>query len=372
MAVAGWLRRSALALAWTAAWAALPAVAPQPAAAVEFDNLYTLTVDVDDDWQDVRARAVERAMRGLLTRVTGDRDAGSDPELEALVENASRYVSSYALLERGRAQVEFYAREVDERLAALERPVWGPERPLTLIWLAIDGGRGERALLAAEGFDDGLSPEMQSMTAEVREALETVAEERGLPIAFPLLDLEDRSRITFADVWGGFDDSVLAASARYGADAVLVGRFRVTAFGNSLQWALLRDGERRSFASGDAAAGLHWVADTYAQDFSVIGGARTIRLVVRGVADLADYGRVMSYLEDLSALEAIDVESLEGGRLSLRAAARGGAGVLERVFTIGRVLQVEEPASGPGPGSGSGADGGATLMLRVARNGSQP
>src|SRR5690606_25025314 len=136
---------------------------------------------------------------------------------------------------------------------------------------------------------------------------------------------------------------------------------RVTDLGNEVQWMLLRNGQRRLLAGTDIAEGLHWLADTYAQDFSVLGGVRTVRMLVRDVASLGDYGRVMSYLEGLSALQAIDVESLEGDLLSLRVAARGDVNVLERMFSLGRVLQL---ADGFG---NAGGDVSNTLVLRVAR-----
>jgi hypothetical protein len=70
----------------------------------------------------------------------------------------------------------------------------------------------------------------------------------------------------------------------------------------------------------------------------------------------------MSYLEGLSALQAIDVEGLEGELLSLRVAARGDVDVLERMFTLGRVLQLADTRQG------AIADGGNTLVLRIARS----
>jgi hypothetical protein len=279
-----------------------------------------------------------------------------------MVANAARYVSSYGEPDRQRAQVGFYAAEVDRELESRNRAIWGPERPLTLLWVAVDGGQGERALLSSGGAAPALSPEMSALTDTLRERLSAVAEERGLPITLPLLDLEDMNMIDFPDVWGGFEQTITAASTRYQADAILVGRVRVTEFGDEIQWLLLRNGQRRLLAGTEFDEGLHWLAENYAQDFSVLGGVRTVRLLVRDVTNLTDYGRVMSYLEGLSALQAIDVEGLEGELLSLRVAARGDVDVLERMFTLGRVLQLADTRQG------AIADGGNTLVLRIARS----
>lgn len=346
------------ALAWLVA---LALVGAGTARGAVFPDLYTLTVTPDPEATDTRQAAIDLAMRRLLVRITGVRDPDSDPALRTLIEDASRYVASVALgIDRERARVEFYPAQVERALGALQRPVWGPERPLTLLWIAVDGGDGERALLGADGAHGDFGPAigLAEEAAAIRAEIDRVADERGLPLALPLLDLEDLAGVTFADVWGGFVEPVRAASSRYGADAILIGRVRLNPFGHSVQWTLLRGDERRSFAGTDVAEGLHWVADTFARDFSVIGGASTVRLVVRGVTSFADYGRVMSYLESLSALQSVDVEAYENGLLSLRASARGDVDVLERVLGLGRVLELDR--------SGSQRTDN-TLVLRIAR-----
>jgi uncharacterized protein len=342
--------------------AAMALLAAGAARAAIFPDLYTLTVELDPEARDSRAAAVDTAMRKLLVRITGRREPDADPALQGLIGNASRFVASVGVgFDRERAEVEFYPTQVDRELASLNQPVWGPERPLTLLWVAIDGGDGDRVLLSADGVGGAglpVAPGMAELARAIREQIETVADERGLPLALPLLDLEDLDAVSSGDVWGGFVEPVLVASARYGADAVLIGRLRLNPFGNSMQWTLVRGADRRSFSGAEPAEGLHWLADTYAADFSVLGGARIVRLIVRDVTSYADYGRVMSYLEGLSTLQSVDVEGYEGGMLSLRASARGEVGVLQRMLGLGRVLELDrESIAGPDN----------TLVLRVAR-----
>jgi len=104
--------------------------------------------------------------------------------------------------------------------------------------------------------------------------------------------------------------------------------------------------------------GLDAIADLYAADLSVVGGAATTLISVLDVSSAADYGRVMSYLESLSVLQSVDVDGLDRGVLSLRINARGGAQVLQRVLALGGVLS---PAT-----SGSGQSGSA-LAFRINR-----
>jgi hypothetical protein len=333
--------------------------------AATFPNLYQVTVAPDPAAADQQAAAIELALGRLLVRITGNRDAALDPELQRLLAEPRRYLNSYGLVRQGQAQVGFIPGRIDQALTELNFPVWGQERPLTLLWIAVDDGLGGRALLGANtAAEEGAaaSPAMAELLTAIRTELAAVADERGLPLTLPLLDLEDLSAVTFTDVWGGFDDLVARASARYRADAVLIGRVRPGLFGNEVQWLLLRDGTRAVVAGGALRDGLDAVANLSAAELSTRGGARTARLTVLDVVTWSDYGRVMSYLEAQSVFESVDVESFDRGALNVRVAARGDTGVLERVLALGSVLS---PAGNFG---GSAAPAGA-LVFRIARGG---
>jgi uncharacterized protein len=328
------------------------------AEAARFQNLYQVTVTPDPSASDPRAAAIQLALGTVLVRVTGNRQAALDPQLQALPGNP-QLVNAYSVLDRqGRALVGLSPRVVDEALTALKWPVWGAERPLTMLWIAVDDGLGDRALLGANDAPNETSPAMADQLKAIRAELNAVADERGLPVALPLLDLQDLAVVTPLDVWGGFDDHITQASARYRADAVLIGKIRPDVIGTEVQWLLIRGGERRSLEGVGVRDGLDAIADLYAADLSVIGAAATTLISVLDVGSSADYGRVMSYLESLSVLQSVDVDSLERGVLSLRINARGGAPVLERVLALGGVLS---PATGGAPPSG------ASLAFRINR-----
>ena len=335
----------------------LPVVA---ARAATLPNLYVATVQPDPSAPDQRAAASETAFARVLVRVTGNRYAALDPQLQTLMHDAPRYLNSYGVDRQGRAVVGFSAARVDQALATLEIPAWGTQRPLTLLWIAVDDGAGGRALLPANELGTNVAPSTGELVTMIRTELAAVADERGLPIALPLLDLQDLNAVHFTDVWGGFDDQVLLGSARYRANAVLIGRAHPGLLGTEVEWLLLKDGERRTLDGTAVRDGLDAVADVYASELGVVGGATTTRLRVLDVATPADYGRVMSYLETLSALQSVDVESFERGTLNLRVAARGDARVLERVLALGGVLRADAS-----PGNGG------TLVFRIASAGAR-
>ncbi|MFL2547374.1 MAG: DUF2066 domain-containing protein [Candidatus Rariloculaceae bacterium] len=325
--------------------------------AAVIDDLYSVTVSRNLDLapgQQIRTQEEEArfALARLLIRVTGRVDAALEPDLAGMLQNATDYVLQIGSLDLETVLVTFDQRAIEAALVAREQPIWGPERPLTLLWLAIDNGQGERGILPADETVSDISPAFLEAQAELREQAGTIVEDRGLPLALPLLDLEDMNALSFVDIWAGFNEQVTRASERYGADAVLVGRIRTTRFGVEFRWTLLRNGQQYSLAGNSLREGLDRLADLYAAEFSTLGGRSETFLTITGVESLDDYGRVTRYLESLSVLEAVATEELVDGALSLRVEARGGADVLGRVVGLSELLHPADPLPGAEPGRG--------------------
>ena len=309
-----------------------------------FENLYTITVPLNSQLtrpQVLRTDAdFDRfAMGELLIRLTGQLDAPTHPALLDLVRDAGRYVVQRGNPDRENLLIVFDSLGLQQALTARNQPLWGEERPLTLLWVAIDGGPGERGILAASPTPVPSSETVETAAAALREELLEAANQRGLPISLPLMDVQDLNAVDFIDVWGNFSERLNHASERYAPDAVLSGRIRLGEEGiETAQWTLLRGGNLRPLPGIAVRSGLDDLADLYALEFSGIGGATGARLVVSGVESLDDYGRVMSYLESLSVLQSVQLEQLVDTEMTLRVEARGGALVLNRVLALGDVL----------------------------------
>ena len=307
------------------------------------EDLYSVTVIRNVALAPGQVRRTQQdeirfALGQLLPRVTGRLDAALEPALADLLQNAETYVEQIGSLDRETLLVTFNARAIEDALIARDQPIWGPERPLTLLWLAIDAGQGERGILAAGEAMTDMSPGFLELQANFRDQLLSGAKERGLPLSLPLMDLQDMSALNYIDIVGGFTDQLSKASIRYGADAVLTGLARVTRSGVNVQWTLLKDGGRFALGGTLMRDGLNRLADLYAAEFSTFGGVRTTLVTVLGIETLDDYGRVMRYLESLSLLEAVGVEEFVDGALSVRVYARGGTTVLARVLGLSNIL----------------------------------
>lgn len=297
--------------------------------AATVQDLFIAEAPVVDRSEEARQDGFKNALAQVLVRLTGSRGAPADPAVVPLLDSASDYVQQFGYMASGRLRVGFDGKALQTAAEAQGLSVWGTQRPATLVWLALDNGGGDRRLLAAD--DEG---------EDGRRVLEAAAA-RGLPIILPLMDSEDRAAISFPDVWGGFDDKILAASERYGADAVLIGRASRGASGVYVRWKL-RAGGLEDEWRGSLQDGVHRTTDAFARRFAVqsghdLGGDVTVR--VEGIEDLAAYGDVYTYLESLTLVSHIAVETFTGNQVSFRLGLRGDPGQLERAVGLGNVLK---------------------------------
>ena len=75
----------------------------------------------------------QAAMKTVLVRVTGRRYADEDPALAPLVSNARRYVQQYRAAPDNQLWVAFDGPAIERWLTQNGQPLWGHERPATLV-----------------------------------------------------------------------------------------------------------------------------------------------------------------------------------------------------------------------------------------------
>jgi hypothetical protein len=187
-------------------------------------------------------------------------------------------------------------------------------------------------------------------------SLERHAFRRGLPLLFPLLDLEDAATLSAADVLAGTPEPLRQASARYPGDAVLAGGLREAQPGQwEANWMALIDGEPVTWTSQGADAelalrgGLDGMADRLAKRYvatALSGDPAAVTLVVSEVYSLDQYARVLEYLGSLTAVRNVQIVQVEPGRVTCEVSALGGAQALGQAIGFGRVMQAEPTAAG--------------------------
>ena len=317
-------------------------LAPSGAKAVALDDLYEVEVPVETRDSGRRINAFKQALITTLIRITGDRDLISKAEVADLLENPSRYIQQYRYLDAGDDSTELIlwvrldGRALERRLAAAGLPVWGRERPVVLIWLAIQG-MGQRYLVG------------EDKAPIMRDVMRTTAKERGIALIFPLLDLQDQNRVNIADVIGEFDNRVRQASGRYPSDVIVVGRASVLNDGYwRAHWSAYLGDQMSNWTSEGSrveqmlSEGIHELTDILSGQLAIQGTAgedTVVMLEVDQVDTLEDYVRVRTYLRSLGQVQWHRPYRIESNRVSLWLKLRGNISDLERLINLGDSLE---------------------------------
>ncbi len=349
-------------------WPVLALLAGSAASAwaAPVQGLYRAEVPVAGQEPEERRQAMEMGLAQVLIKVSGDTRAVGLPQLRGALASPTGYVQQYAYEQRRPAttllgsqsapllvlRLDFDREAVERLLRSAGLPVWGDQRPSTLIWLAVEQS-ARRTLVGGDS-----DPELVSV-------LRDAAERRGLPLLLPLLDLEDQAALPAADVWGNFRDSILRASGRYQPDAVLVGRLYRQADGSwEASWNLYQAVEssswiaRGAYSSQALSQGVDGAADLLAARYAPIGAAESsaaVQLVVDDVVSLAHYAQVMKYLQSLQPVQSVMPQQIEPGRVFFAVTLRGDYRLLEQVIGLSAVLhRVPEVAGDVTAQSGEG------------------
>jgi len=310
--------------AWLAALALIACAGL--AGAETLGDLYTVTVPYTGE----NDAAFREAMRAVLVRVTGRPDAPDMSNLAPLVAQASRYVASYRRAAGNQLSVSFDGAAIENAVDASGLASWGNERPVTLVWLALDRGGGRRALVSA------------SDTSAEKSRVDASAACRGLPIVWP--DAGDDLVRATQEAWSGNHDALVDAARRYGADGVLIGRARQTVAGTfEVDWNFSSSGAAAT-AAGELEAGPELAADRYANVYASHGAAqRTEQIVtVTGITSLEAYASAMRTLSKLAPVRGVSVDEVTMDGVSFRVNVRGDPDALNQAIQRdGRLAPVD-------------------------------
>jgi hypothetical protein len=316
---------------------------------------------------------LQQAMRAALVRATGRRESASDPVFAGLITDAPKYVQSYDRGRQGELQVLFDGLAVEKAIAALDRSVWDPNRPFTLV-----------VLYPSPGQDDQAGDEA---------ALEQAAEERGLPISIVPLPVADDSGNLLPR------EALLEMAHRYGAEQLLVGTPPVTAPappaatppGNGTgatspapaageppapaqpgaaqpaaaataapaqpvatsawQWKLYTDFTTQSW-SGPLTVGIDDTVDALAPPLgaAAANASGQTEVEIEGVSSLADYANIELMLGAVPGVSAANIRQVSGDSVLFDLTVRGGGATVDRALSSSPSFT---RAASPTPGAGA-------------------
>lgn len=299
----------------------LAALTANPAWATRPVRIFEANVSAQTD----AAVQAQSALRTVLVRATGSRDAANDPALAGLLTQAQSYVIGTRPASSGALTVIFDGAALERDINAAGRTVWGAERPLLLVVLT-----GGPAAGAFEG------------RRQVEGTLESAGNRRGQPI-----NVVRPEAVGLPETGDISPDTALAAAQRARADGVLVGHGDSVPNGGPWRWTLVAPGLSETW-TGTLDEGVHGAADVLARNAAVFAALpeTSILVEVEGIPSLKDYARALDLLSEISGVRGVQLAEASGTRATFAVLTRGGTDAFLGALSGNTRLERIDPKAG--------------------------
>lgn len=286
-------------------------------------RVYEANVSAQTD-AAVQAQA---ALRQVLVRATGARDAANDPALAGVLAQASQYVLGTRPANNAGTiiTVLFDGAALERDITAAGRMIWPSERRVVL--LVLTGGPATGAF---------------ETRRQVESALDAAANRRGLPLN------SVRPEAVGLPASGDIPaDAALAAAQRLRADLVLVGYGDAVPNGGQWRWVLSGTGINETW-NGSLEEGVHGTADFLARNAVEIAAQPDQSLLVEfeGVPSLKEYARVADMLDAVMGVRSVQLAEAAGPRATFAVVTRSGIDGLESALLATQRLEKIDPKAG--------------------------
>ena len=187
--------------------------------ASEVKGLYEAEVIAQSQQAVDRDNALQAALKQVMARVLAARNLEQDPIAQRALMNVQNYVREYqySMTEVSQSNPDARLMRVlfdEQKLSALLKNspsgLWNEIRPETLLWLVVEE-QGKRQFFNADKM------------ALLDSALKAASKVQGLPLLYPLMDMQEQSMLSVAEALSPYPHPLLDVSDRYEVVSILVG-----------------------------------------------------------------------------------------------------------------------------------------------------
>ncbi|ABZ76892.1 conserved hypothetical protein [Shewanella halifaxensis HAW-EB4] len=310
-------------------------------AAAEVKQLDEGVVSIASRTTALRSQGIKQAFEEVILKNSGTQSALLNETIKKQLGNASSLMTQYGYFEDdGKLflKVNFDHKHIISLLREAGLPVWGKQRPLTLVWLVINDN-GQREIIN----DASRDPSRQVFNQE--------SATRGAPLLFPLMDLDDSMKVGVNDIRGNFTDNVADASLRYQSNYFIMAtiepqgsvyRYQMSLYpreksAQSLQLTSVINTSGETATIDEAVAAI--VAATseyYVGQYAIAdsGEQKTTKLSFADVTDMKQLVAIERYLDQLSAIKSASIGRIEGQTIEFNLSLFGNEADLHRLMAL--------------------------------------
>ncbi len=316
--------------------------------AVEMHGLFEAEVITQSQSPKDRNKAIKDALAIVLGKIMAGENIFDDPTVKLALNDAPRYTAKYrySLIPSNSDEnsarlmwVEFDQNALLELVRSSKLGIWNEVRDETLVWLVIERN-GKKQI-----FNEELMP-------DIANALAKAAKRKGLPLLFPLMDLEENQKITIPDILGAYSDKLLEVSKRYATPSILVGRVKKHKKCWKSEWALYFSNDIKQWNSEcetlDEAilSGMKGTYDKLSKFYAVKPDTLeidTVILKVSGVKTMTDMSKITDYLNSLPMTESVNWLKIKSGINYFKVKTSGSRRTFVDAVGLGRILDPLDP-----------------------------
>jgi len=311
---------------------------------------------------------IQQAFKNVLTQVTGSETILNHPSVVKAIPMFDRYLTQFGYQQTNAQdrilRVQFDEIAVNELIQNAGQSVFNQKRDPVLLWLAV-----QQDVPIEQSIPDPAIQTEASNTAlewigadsqhDWVQKLTVLAKTRGIPLVFPLLDLEDTTVVSEHSIWAEDLNALQTAAERYHAETLLVGRICQQPSGWSARWTLVRQGVPSHHWEGaglDISRLLSQAMETLVARLATLEARGTtiatetrqadlsgrtlyeLRLGVSGVRDVQQYAKVARYLKTLPTVSEVEVAEITPQRMVFNIKVTAERERIIKSIAIGRLL----------------------------------
>ena len=329
----------------------LAGLSPMSVNAVMVEDLFTVELPVADQTTSLRLESFSEAFKQVIVKVSGSDDALKSPAFKRPIENSARYVKQFRYINRSLPEdeeydldrlmlrIDFDQQLVEGLLREQNFPVWGRERPSTLLVVSYD-------------VNENIKLVSDDATPDLVEALDNAAAMHAVPVLFPLMDLQDIGLVSIGDIAFRQYDNIDVMARRYSPNALLVGSI-VGRSGQGWQgdWEVRFDDQvfTWNFKASSKQVVIDQVirqlAKTLAREYALDGQQQFDQSLLLSVSELEGIQKLIKveqYLKSLNVVDSVRVAMVSKDVVTYRLQLRNNPEDLQRLIEFGEILEQED------------------------------
>ena len=322
-----------------------------PARAVIVEDLFSIELPVADQTTSLRLESFSEAFKQVIVRVSGSDDALKSPAFQRPIERSARYVKQFRYITRSPPEgdelgtdrlylrIDFDEQLIEGLLREHDFPVWGRERPSSLLVISYD-------------VNEKIKLVSQDATPDLIESLDSAASRHAVPVLFPLMDLEDMALVTISDIAASHYEKIRMMAQRYSPDALVVGQI-IGRSGQGWQgnWEarfadqIFRWKYQSSAKQEVIDQVIRHLAKVLALEYAPedhLSVEESLLLAVSSVNGIDNLIEVQKYLESLNVVEGVRVAMVNQDVVTYRLRLRNDPEDLQRLIEFGNLLEQED------------------------------